>query len=273
MPPQASGRRRVTPPSEPAIAAGVPSTGVSPSAKVWRGWSEKVAAPCSAAAARASSVVAPLTWPTRAGAAAASSGADRGDRIVGDAEKDARLRRAAASTSSCADEPRPRSPARSAAAASEPAHAAATDHDQGRGAQGGGEVIPFQFPHRRYQTALLVRTRWRGFGALFGSTPPIGRGPRRSIESGPGQPASRCAASHTRIGAICERKPRPDGREPELPSTRCRSTSSSASRAVTASRSWWAPMWAWRPPMSLPGVRLGEGGAPAFDRLRAPPHR
>ena len=42
-----------------------------------------------------------------------------------------------------------------------PAHASAADHGQRR-AHGGGEVIPFQFPHRRYQTALLVRTRWRG---------------------------------------------------------------------------------------------------------------
>jgi putative FmdB family regulatory protein len=34
----------------------------------------------------------------------------------------------------------------------------------------GREVFPFQFSHRRYQTVVLSRTRWRGF-VLFRSTP------------------------------------------------------------------------------------------------------
>ena len=37
------------------------------------------------------------------------------------------------------------------------AHAATTDDDQRLGgAQGGGDVIPFQFPHRRYQTVVVA---------------------------------------------------------------------------------------------------------------------
>ena len=49
-----------------------------------------------------------------------------------------------------------------------PADASTTDHDQGRGAQGGGEVIPFQFPHRRYQTVVLVLDEWVRFRCFSG---------------------------------------------------------------------------------------------------------
>ena len=178
---------------------------------------------------------------------------DRSDRFVWHAEQD---------SGSAGDGPRS-SRATSRASIPERSAAAASDRPtrprptMKSARQGGGEVIPFQFPHRRYQTAQLVRTRWRGFGA---SGPrQSGRGPRRSIESVPGHPASPIArtsrnpphSAHSgTFGAICERKPRPDGRGTELPSTWCRSTSSSASRVVIASRSWWGPMSAERPTTS-----------------------
>ncbi len=144
---------------EPAIAAGVPSTGVSPCAKVWRGWSEKVAAPCSVAAARASSVVAPLTWPTRDGSSGCELLRDRSDRFVWHAEQDGGS--AGSGFEVLVRHETDLDPSPLSGGGKRPAHASAADHGQRR-AHGGGEVIPFQFPHRRYQTALLVRTSWRG---------------------------------------------------------------------------------------------------------------
>ena len=148
-----------------------------------------------------------------------------------------------------------------------PAHASATDHSQWR-AHGGGEVIPFQFPHRRYQTALLVRTSWRGFRSAPVRSRPVAEYREHSWPSSQSKSRERPGTPHSAhsgtFGAICERKPRPDGRGPELPSTWCRSTSSSASRAVTASRSWWDPRWPRDRGRRLPGVRLGGGRAPAL---------
>ena len=97
------------------------------------------------------------------------------------------------------------------------------------------------------------------------------RGRRRSIESGSGHPASSCGASHTRIGPICGPEWRPGWSGPELPSTRCRSTSSPVSRAATASRSWSARTWGWMWPRSgCPECGAAKGRAPALDLLRAP---
>ena len=83
-----------------------------------------------------------------------------------------------------------------------------------------------------------------------GSTPVPGRGPRRSIERVSGCPASRIPAREGENRSNLRPETRSGWSGAELPSRRCRSTSSSASRAATASRSWSGPMWAGRPPTS-----------------------
>ena len=127
-------------------------------AKVCSGCREKVEAPRSRAAARASRVLAPLTWPTngeerppRCGAqtsAIASSGTQSSTAPAPSTEPVVARRRSA-----------PRAPpARRPAPAMRP---------RGRGQRrpaarrsGGRGGIPFQFPHRRYQTACLCGSNW-----------------------------------------------------------------------------------------------------------------
>ena len=137
---------------------------VSAAGIVCSGWSEKVGQPRGRGGASASSGVAPLTWPTQCGvgggvgdpfagvAAIAASGTQSST-----AARRRGSRRARASS-------RPTSvdldPGGARRAGDRAARAAAARSRQApgrgrrveRGVRGGGE-IPFQFPHRRYQTA------------------------------------------------------------------------------------------------------------------------
>ena len=82
------------------------------------------------------------------------AGAGVGDRIVGDAQQGG----AGSLGSSAARRGRARStsmPRRWAAPGKRAAHAATANDHQAARRSGGGEVIPFQFPHRRYQTVVF----------------------------------------------------------------------------------------------------------------------
>ncbi len=98
-------------------------------------------------------MLAPLTWPTSRRGALRDAGADFGDRVVGDAEQNG-----AGSVDSFVAAGEPHVDPRQLGRLGERTADAPTPDDNQRlgGAQGGGDVIPFQFPHRRYQTAVVA---------------------------------------------------------------------------------------------------------------------
>ena len=136
---------------------GRPRSRWSPSGKVCRGCSEKVAAPAAKAGSSAASVPAPLTWPTSGGSGSAWATSSQTGSIApsGTQSRTAVAPAAGVGRIGGGREPR-RDAGRLGGGGEAPSHAAATDQDDRRVGGGLWAQFPFQFPHRRYQTALLV---------------------------------------------------------------------------------------------------------------------
>ena len=250
------GERERPPALEPETAHGAPVRSASPSGIVCSGMEREGLGARPRAGARASSVVAPLTWPTKrsGGAAAAIVAHASGDRGVGHAEQrdlgaPAGLQGTVAAGELDRHARRARPPRRSTARPGPRRSRRVRQRPTLRVGRGGVGEIPFQFSHRRYQTASgRDRVGWPLAGPR-----PAGRGHDQGYAGGPCRrtatvaPEGTCDAAG---GLACSS----GGAATIGP---CRSTSSGARHAEPASRS-----------SSTPGPRASPA-APARSRADA----
>ncbi len=158
-PAPAPGRWPSASASAPAIAAGAPASGARSSGTVCSGCREKAAAPAAVQAARASSPVAPLVWPTkrRRGAWAATRSATAaispsGTQIRAISASGAAGVELVAAGLAHVEAGDSRGRGDRSAYASAPDH---HDRRQRHGRRGDVGGDPFQFPHGRYRSVAV----------------------------------------------------------------------------------------------------------------------